>query len=76
MTALSFILPDGLPCLAPEIQLLYKSKNVRSKDQRDFEGVLPRLTQEQRSWLLTSLRTIYGDGHPWISNIKRAEGDL
>ena len=31
---------DGLPYLAPEIQLLYKAKAPRPKDEADFARVL------------------------------------
>ena len=31
----------GLPVLAPEVQLLYKSKDVRDKDQADFDCFAP-----------------------------------
>lgn len=51
--------------LAPEVQLLYKSKQPRPKDQADFEAVLPSLTGGQREWLRAAL-TIVSAGHPWL----------
>lgn len=42
---------SGLPHLAPEIVLLFKSKAPREKDVRDFQNVLPRLSPAQRAWL-------------------------
>lgn len=57
---------DGLPILAPEIQLLYKSKLPnRPKDERDFRHALPHLTTERRQWLISCLTLLYGD-HPWV----------
>jgi hypothetical protein len=35
--------PDGVPYLAPAIQLLYKAKNLRPKDVVDFNAVLAEL---------------------------------
>ncbi len=55
--------PD-MPVLSPEIQLLYKSKGQREKDEVDFARVLPLLTDEERAWLRRALETI-GPGHPW-----------
>lgn len=56
----------GLPILAPEIQMLYKSKLPnRPKDERDFRHVLPHLTTEKRQWLTSCLILLYGD-HPWV----------
>jgi hypothetical protein len=57
--------PDGLPCLAPEVQLLYKARSPRPKDEHDFEVMLPHLDDEERDWLGTTLRTCYPE-HPWL----------
>jgi len=54
----------GLPVLVPEIQLFYKSKNTRSKDNDDFEAVLPHLKPEQREWLDGAL-AISNPEHSW-----------
>jgi len=57
---------DGLPILAPEIQILYKSKLPnRPKDKRDFRHVLPHLTTGKRQWLAACLILLYGE-HPWL----------
>ena len=42
---------DGIPFLAPEIVLLYKSKAPRPTDEADVRMALPALTTEQREWL-------------------------
>lgn len=55
---------DGIPYLAPEIQLFYKAKNLRQKDETDFAAVLPCLDREQRRWLSDAIATTHGD-HPW-----------
>ena len=57
--------PQGMPYLAPEIQLLYKSHRMRSGDQADFEHIGPKLDQCRRSWLRDCLRMI-DPAHPWL----------
>lgn len=52
-------------CITPAVQLLYKSKALREKDQTDYENVIDQLSSEDFSWLSDSLRTVYGE-HPWI----------
>ena len=56
---------DGIPYLAAEVQLLFKSKNVRPKDDRDFADSLPLLSAQQRRWLRRSLE-LSDFGHPWL----------
>jgi hypothetical protein len=59
------LLLDGLPVIAPEIQLLYKSKRPgRPKDEQDFATVLPHLSGSQRAWLDAAL-AIVDPKHPW-----------
>jgi hypothetical protein len=59
--------PD-LPVLSPEIQLLYKSKGRREKDEVDFSRVLPLLTVEEKEWLAQALRRVE-PGHPWSDRL-------
>lgn len=60
----------GIPYLSPEVQLFYKAKNVREKDQLDFDRVLPRLDAGQRAWLVGALELVL-PGHAWLSRLKR-----
>jgi hypothetical protein len=57
---------DGIPYLAPEIQLLYKAHPVRARDQADFDRVAPRLDPDGRAWLRDALAKADPD-HPWLS---------
>jgi hypothetical protein len=59
---------DGIPYLAPEIVLLYKAKNVRPNDERDFEIALPVLSKERRSWLRSALDIVHPN-HAWIDRL-------
>lgn len=56
----------GIPVLAPEVQLFYKAKNRRTKDETDFVAVLPALTLPARQWLDDALALVH-PGHPWRS---------
>ena len=53
---------DGVPYLAPEIQLLFKSRKPRPKDDTDARQVIPMLDPSQRTFLLDQL----DDGHQWM----------
>lgn len=57
--------PEGIPYLAPEIQLLFKARNPRRKDERDSAAALSYLGNEARCWLAASLRTCHPDS-PWL----------
>jgi len=63
---------DGIPYLAPEIQLLYKAKNLRPKDEMDFSKTLPYLSVESRQWLAQALTLIHPD-HPWLIQIENGK---
>lgn len=60
----------GIPYMRPEIQLLYKSKALRERDQADFDVTLPHLEDRQRSWLLDSLKIVAPD-HIWIPKLRQ-----
>lgn len=51
--------------LAPEIQLFYKAKSPRAKDELDLEAALPLLAPEQRAWLADSIEQAYGRENIW-----------
>ncbi|MEV4799444.1 amino acid transporter [Nonomuraea sp. NPDC049421] len=60
---------DGFRRLAPEVQLLYKSKGMRPKDETDFQTVLPMLSDEQRCWLDEALEKTHST-HPWRERLR------
>jgi GrpB-like predicted nucleotidyltransferase (UPF0157 family) len=61
-----------IPYLAPELVLLFKSKNTgnheRAKDQLDFEKTLPHLDPEQRAWLRWALVATIPE-HSWVKQL-------
>ncbi len=56
----------GIPFLAPEIQLLYKSKQPRTRDEADLRTALPHLEPERIRWLADTLR-LHDPANPWIA---------
>jgi hypothetical protein len=64
---------EGIPYLAPEIQLLFKSRAPRPQDIADFLAVSPRLDLAARGWLKDAL--LKGDPyHPWLPVLGQRPG--
>ena len=59
---------DGIPCIKPEIQLLFKAKQMRDRDIADFENHGHRLHPSARAWLKEALGQAH-PGHPWINEL-------
>jgi GrpB protein len=65
---------SGVPYLAPELVLLFKSKNTsankrpRPQDAADFERAEPCLDPERRAWLRWALTAVEPE-HPWIKRL-------
>ena len=63
---------NGLPYLAPELVLLFKSQNTsdrpRPQDQIDFDQVCAHLEPERRAWLRWALLAS-APAHPWIAQL-------
>ncbi len=57
----------GVPYLAPELQLLFKSEDARPKDDVDAASVIPELEPEGRAWLAHRLPADHG----WHTLIER-----
>ena len=64
----AFLARAGIPFLAPEIALLYKSKGTGAKDEADFHRALPLMDAERRAWLRDALLRTMPDHH-WISTL-------
>ena len=60
---------EGIPFLAPELVLLFKSKTTtgkeRSKDAADFEEAYSTLEPERRAWLRWALLAV-DPSHRWL----------
>ncbi len=57
--------PDGIPVVAPEVQLLYKARHAADKDEHDFRLVADRIRGTRRAWLRDALELVH-PGHRWI----------
>jgi hypothetical protein len=61
--------PGGLPILAPQIVLLYKSAHPELvENQADFQAVLPVLDLPRRQWLAQALSRL-APGHAWLRHL-------
>ena len=67
---------DGIPYLAPEIILFYKSDkfssehpNVKPKTESDFKAMMPLLPNESKEWLINAINTAYPDGYGWLGGL-------
>lgn len=64
--------PSGLRYCVPEVQLLFKAKKHRPKDDIDMVRCLPRMTSSQLLWLSAALERSE-PGHPWLELIRMSE---
>lgn len=64
---MSFSSPSGLPVLAPEIVLLYKSNRPEAEDA-DFLSTARSLSEESREWLKNALEKLSAR-HPWADSL-------
>lgn len=62
--------PHGLPYLAPEVQLLYKSSAPRDRDEADFRQTWPLLDLAARVWLAAAIEAV-NPRHPWLRVLAR-----
>jgi hypothetical protein len=57
---------DSIPCLCPEIVLLFKAKDPMPKDEADFFRVFNKLNNDQCKWLFNAIQLCH-PGHPWLT---------
>jgi hypothetical protein len=65
---------DGIPILAPEIQLLYKAKHHRAKDEHDFRMALDSLGPKRRKRLREMLE-LHRPGDPWLQALSDCDDE-
>ena len=71
LNQLGKISKDNIPYLAPEIQLLFKAKRYfEEKNEQDFQNILLLLSEQQKKWLIKSLKIEFPVGHKWIEKLK------
>jgi len=65
---------DDVLYLAPELVLLYKSNALNNPDyQYDFDISLPKMNENQRTWLKNALACMFPEGHEWLKKIRAFE---
>lgn len=57
---------DEIPFLAPELQLLYKAKDRREKDDLDFQQCMSLMAEDKRKWLIEKITKCFSSEHPWV----------
>lgn len=63
----AFIKRGEVTILAPEIVLLYKSRNCENSDyQHDFDMVINKLDKERYNLFINAMNIEYPQGHIWI----------
>jgi hypothetical protein len=72
LATIGSVTPDGIPYMAPEIQLLYKAKAPRPQDEADFVRTFPHLNQASREFLVQALALVY-PGHRWLLELEAAK---
>jgi hypothetical protein len=62
----------GIPYLAPEIVLLFKSRAPGAKDEADLQTALPHLDDASVQWLRNAIVTTGGEPR-WVEMLLRHE---
>ena len=59
---------DGVPCVNPAVQLLWKARDHVPKDEVDLANVLPLLPTDERAWLAAAIELAHPES-PWREQI-------
>ena len=65
---IGWVTAGGIPCLRPEIQLFYKSRGRRPKDEADLATALPLLDAVAIRWLHEAIQLTADRNHPWLAH--------
>lgn len=69
LAEVTWVGPDGLRYLNPEVVLAYKAKLDRPKDRADLDTVLSRLDAAAREWLRATVERLH-PRHAWLPLIR------
>ncbi len=61
--------PDAVPYVAPQIELLFKSRSPRPRDEADFTLAMTELSPPARRWLALAI-TRADPEHPWLKRLQ------
>lgn len=65
---MTWIAPDGLRYITPEMALAYKARLNRPKDEQDLAATLPLLSAARRTWLADMIDHLH-PAHSWLTRI-------
>ena len=60
---------DGVPYLAPQVELLFKSQSPRPQDEADFSLAAPALHAPARQWLASAISRA-DPSHRWLTRLR------
>lgn len=60
---------NDMPCIRVEVQLLFKARNIRPKDNLDFQACLPLMSNNAKRWLADQLSVCFPQGHIWSDRL-------
>ena len=60
---------NDMPCIKVEVQLLFKARDIRPKDNIDFQACLPLMSENAKQWLSDQLSLSFPEGHIWLSSL-------
>ncbi|WP_329001594.1 hypothetical protein OHA18_01360 [Kribbella sp. NBC_00709] len=66
---ITWVAPDGIRYVTPEVALAYKAKSARPKDEQDLAAALPLLSPARRTWLADMIDHLHPD-HAWPGRIR------
>lgn len=72
LDAVTWVAPDGVRYIAPEIALEHKARLRRPKDEADLAAAWPLLSATQRRFVLDGARREAAD-HPWLTRLGDGE---
>jgi hypothetical protein len=67
----TWVAGDGVRYLNPEVALLFKAKQHRTKDEVDLENAWPLMSVDQLRWLRDRVAERYPE-HPWTARLADA----
>jgi hypothetical protein len=65
----TWVAPDGLRYLRPELVLAHKAKHPTAESDADLAATLPLLDRAARTWLRAHLAS-HHPGHPWRTRLE------
>jgi hypothetical protein len=64
----TWVAPDGVRYLRPEVTLMMKARLDRAKDRADLDVAWPLLGETERAWVRDAIAAAH-PGHPWLDRL-------